>query len=176
MQHPKEKSKRAPVRAMGMTVEDSVKPWSRGGRCSSCNRVRLGTGPHRHQCVRGQQPNLVPRGTKPPVLCRAGVRVAANACGRQCGLQWRPVLAACAQSIPKTSGIAQHRNIGRHSGRQARAATTCLSQWEAVDGDLTESSLPQTRLCHLAQLYPMTPTCGHPPFTIHQPQHLQCLC
>lgn len=171
-----EKSQWAPGWATRMTSEDSVKPCGRGGDATAA--TACGSARHRAStgACGGQQWICAPRGTEASILCRAAVRAAASACGWQRVLKQRQVWAACPQSIPKTSGIALQSYIGCHSRRQAGAAATCLSQWEAVDGDLTESSLPKTRLCHLTLLCPVTPGCGHPLFTIPQPQHLQHLC
>ena len=155
--------------AMRMTFEDSVKPCGRGGEAAAatvCGSAQhhAGTG-----ACGGLQPICVPRGTKASILCRAGVRAAPNACGWQCALEQGQVRAACAQSIPKTSGVTWQSNIGHHSSTQTRAAATCLSKREAVDSDLMESRPAKTRLCHLTELCPMTPSCGRPLFTIPQP-------
>lgn len=110
----------------------------------------------------GQQLIRVPPGTKALVLRWAGVGAAADARSQQRVLERGQVLATCAQSILGASGIAGQSNIGHHR-RRTRAAASCLSRREAVGSDLTESSPPQSRLRHLTQLCPMTPSCGHPP-------------
>ena len=73
------------------------------------------------------------------------------------------------KASPKRLGITRQSNIGLHSSTQTRAAATCLSKREAVDSDLMESRPAKTRLCHLTELCPMTPSCGRPLFTIPQP-------
>lgn len=122
--------------------------------------MRLSTAPCRHRCMQRAAVDLrVPwdRSVHPLQGCgQSGCKcLRLAACARTetslgCLSPKRP------QSIPKMSGIALQSNIGCHSRRQVRAAATCLRQWEAVDGDLTESSLPKTRPCHLTQLCPVT--------------------